>query len=562
MSCRARIRVPARRSAGRDDAATRGWCSSPTRTTPPGVPVPAGGDPGGRTRVCHRRQSFSSTRRTRIFRRALSSRDLTDFPNVIVGRTFSKAYGLAGLRIGRDRRRAEDASTRCAGRFRSTASTSPRLPRSRRRSGSRLRRRLPAAGRRIEGAGVRGVRSRSGFNAGRAPRISCSSASAPHVEALVDDASGTRHLPARPVEPSLAARVASGSTTGSRRAHAARPRGPRGGSVRRAVIDRRTNETAIWLSLTSKAGDATTSAPGSDFSITCSSLFARHGGVRSPGEGARATSTWTSTIRSRTSASRSARRCPRRSATVAASTERVISSCRWTKRWPSSRSTSVAGRTPWSISRSRSFRVGDLQTELVHDFFEGFAAGARANVHVKVMYGRSSHHKIEAVFKAFAPRAARGLRKGQAPGANAAQRRRGCYDAPGVTMIALIDYGAGNLTSVKKALAAVGADVVRARAQPDAISLDATAIIVPGVGHFAATRALDALGRRHSRARCGRSPAARHLPRHAVALRRQRGSARLPRARRLAGRCWRLSGGRNGAAAEGSARRLEFARRC
>jgi imidazoleglycerol-phosphate dehydratase len=47
-------------------------------------------------------------------------------------------------------------------------------------------------------------------------------------------------------------------------------------------------------------------------------------------------------------------------------------------------------------------KVGDLQTELVHDFFEGFATAARANVHVKVLYGRSSHHKIEAVFKAFA----------------------------------------------------------------------------------------------------------------------------------------------------------------
>jgi imidazoleglycerol-phosphate dehydratase len=46
-------------------------------------------------------------------------------------------------------------------------------------------------------------------------------------------------------------------------------------------------------------------------------------------------------------------------------------------------------------------RVGDLQTELVHDFFEGFAVSARANVHVKVLYGRSSHHKVEAVFKAF-----------------------------------------------------------------------------------------------------------------------------------------------------------------
>ena len=46
--------------------------------------------------------------------------------------------------------------------------------------------------------------------------------------------------------------------------------------------------------------------------------------------------------------------------------------------------------------------VGDLQAELVHDFFEGFAMGARANVHARVLYGRSSHHHIEAVFKAFA----------------------------------------------------------------------------------------------------------------------------------------------------------------
>ena len=47
-------------------------------------------------------------------------------------------------------------------------------------------------------------------------------------------------------------------------------------------------------------------------------------------------------------------------------------------------------------------KIGDLQTELVHDFFDGFASGARANVHVKVLYGRSSHHHVEAVFKAFA----------------------------------------------------------------------------------------------------------------------------------------------------------------
>ena len=46
--------------------------------------------------------------------------------------------------------------------------------------------------------------------------------------------------------------------------------------------------------------------------------------------------------------------------------------------------------------------VGDLQSELVYDFFEGFARGARANVHARILYGRSNHHKIEVLFKAFA----------------------------------------------------------------------------------------------------------------------------------------------------------------
>lgn len=53
-------------------------------------------------------------------------------------------------------------------------------------------------------------------------------------------------------------------------------------------------------------------------------------------------------------------------------------------------------------TRVRTRVVGDLQSELVYDFFEGFARGARANVHARVIYGRSNHHKIEALFKAFA----------------------------------------------------------------------------------------------------------------------------------------------------------------
>jgi imidazoleglycerol-phosphate dehydratase len=47
-------------------------------------------------------------------------------------------------------------------------------------------------------------------------------------------------------------------------------------------------------------------------------------------------------------------------------------------------------------------KVGDFQTELLGDFFGAFAQGAKANVHVKFLYGRSSHHQVEVLFKAFA----------------------------------------------------------------------------------------------------------------------------------------------------------------
>lgn len=56
-------------------------------------------------------------------------------------------------------------------------------------------------------------------------------------------------------------------------------------------------------------------------------------------------------------------------------------------------------------------------------------------------------------------------------------------------MIALIDYGAGNLTSVRKAFAALGADVRTPRSRTELA--DARGIVVPGVGHFDRTRALD-----------------------------------------------------------------------
>ena len=63
----------------------------------------------------------------------------------------------------------------------------------------------------------------------------------------------------------------------------------------------------------------------------------------------------------------------------------------------------LSGRVACVVeTKVRTRLVGDLQSELVEDFFEGFARGARANVHLRTMYGRSNHHKIEALFKAFA----------------------------------------------------------------------------------------------------------------------------------------------------------------
>src|ERR1700744_2649834 len=68
----------------------------------------------------------------------------------------------------------------------------------------------------------------------------------------------------------------------------------------------------------------------------------------------------------------------------------------------------LSGRVAYVVDDKVKVRlVGDFQSEFLADFFDGFARGAKANVHVKTMYGRSNHHKIEAIFKAFA-RALRG----------------------------------------------------------------------------------------------------------------------------------------------------------
>jgi hypothetical protein len=90
----------------------------------------------------------------------------------------------------------------------------------------------------------------------------------------------------------------------------------------------------------------------------------------------------------------------------------------------------LSGRAAFAVdTKVRTRLVGDLQTELVTDFFEGFARGARANVHVKTMYGRSNHHKIEAIFKAFARALRVACSSATSNWARCCPRRRDCCDA-------------------------------------------------------------------------------------------------------------------------------------
>lgn len=62
------------------------------------------------------------------------------------------------------------------------------------------------------------------------------------------------------------------------------------------------------------------------------------------------------------------------------------------------------GGRPFCVVKARfsAKRVGDFETGLVEDFFQGFAQAAKANVHLRLLYGRSAHHQVEAMFKAFA----------------------------------------------------------------------------------------------------------------------------------------------------------------
>ena len=171
--------------------------------------------------------------------------------------------------------------------------------------------------------------------------------------------------------------------------------------MRRAIIDRNTTETRIHLALTIEGRGRYDVSTGIRFLDHMLELFARHGAfdltVRCEGDldvdQHHTVEDLGIALGEAVSAALGNRRGINRAGYFVMPMDETLAVV----------ALDLGGRPHAAVNVAVKARVvGDLQTELVHDFFEGFAIGARANVHAKVLYGRSSHHKIEATFKAFA----------------------------------------------------------------------------------------------------------------------------------------------------------------
>jgi imidazoleglycerol-phosphate dehydratase len=171
--------------------------------------------------------------------------------------------------------------------------------------------------------------------------------------------------------------------------------------VRRALIDRRTTETEIRLSLVLEGRGRYSVTTGIRFLDHMLELFAKHGAfdldVRASGDldvdQHHTVEDLGIALGEAVSQALGTRRGINRAGYFVMPMDETLAVV----------ALDLGGRPHAAIDlRLKVARVGDLQAELVHDFFEGFAIGARANVHAKVLYGRSSHHHVEAVFKAFA----------------------------------------------------------------------------------------------------------------------------------------------------------------
>ncbi len=171
--------------------------------------------------------------------------------------------------------------------------------------------------------------------------------------------------------------------------------------MRRAVIDRRTKETEIQITLTIEGSGRYAISTGIRFLDHMLELFARHGAfdleVKAAGDldvdQHHTVEDLGIALGEAVSKALGDRRGINRAGYFVMPMDETLAVV----------AIDLGGRAHAVVdTKVRVRHVGDLQSELVHDFFEGFAMGARANVHAKVLYGRSSHHHIEAIFKAFA----------------------------------------------------------------------------------------------------------------------------------------------------------------
>jgi imidazoleglycerol-phosphate dehydratase len=171
--------------------------------------------------------------------------------------------------------------------------------------------------------------------------------------------------------------------------------------VRRGVIDRKTNETEIRVALTLEGRGRYTVSTGIRFLDHMLELFARHGAfdleIHAKGDldvdQHHTVEDLGIALGEAVSKALGDRRGINRAGYFVMPMDETLAVV----------ALDLGGRPHAAVDlKVKVQRVGDLQSELVHDFFEGFAIGARANVHAKVLYGRSSHHHVEAIFKAFA----------------------------------------------------------------------------------------------------------------------------------------------------------------
>ena len=363
----------------------------------------------------------------------------------------------------------------------------------------------------------------SASSTGRAPRTSCWSAPAIGRAALVQGRRRRAASTSAIARPSRAAPAASASRTGivehTRRVHRRDGRGP----VRRArdrSADHRNADRAERSRSTARA--ATSVRTGIRFLDHMLELFARHGGFDLRVDARPAISTSISITPSRISASRSARRCRRRSATA-----RGINRAGYFV-MPMDETLAVAaidlGGRPHAVvdlkvqRRARRRSADRAGARLLRGLRDRRARQRARQGAVRPLEPSQDRSGVQGV----RARAARRLREGQAARADAAEHQ-------GAAVIALIDYkarqpdvGARRRSPRSAPTCSMPAAPERARASAAASSCPASATSAPRAR--STRRGSTAI----LRARRRRTAAARHLPRHAVAVRGQRRSARLP----------------------------------